>query len=63
MSNSAKTQKHGDRNEIRRCWVLEFLCCFFKFIFLLCSLVFYVHACLCEGVRGSGTGATDSCRL
>lgn len=37
---------------------------FFSFnLFILCALVFRQHACLCEGVRFSGTGATDSCEL
>jgi hypothetical protein len=30
-------------------------------VFILCALVFYLHICLCEGVRSPVTGVTDSC--
>ena len=35
---------------------------FFKDLFV-CTLVFLLHVCLCEGARSPGTGVTDSCEL
>jgi hypothetical protein len=34
-----------------------------KIIFILCTLLFCLHVCLCEGVGASGIRATDSCEL
>ena len=33
------------------------------FFSILCTLLFCLHVCLCEGVKSSGTGVTDSCEL
>lgn len=33
----------------------------FSFVYMSCASVFYLHVCLCEGVRFPGTGVTDSC--
>jgi hypothetical protein len=34
-----------------------------KFIFILCALVFCLHAYLCESAGSFGTGVIDSCEL
>jgi hypothetical protein len=33
------------------------------YFFILCTLVFYLHVCLCEGVESSAMGVRDSCEL
>jgi hypothetical protein len=36
---------------------------FLTIIFILCTLVLWLHVCLCEGVRSPETGATETCEL
>jgi hypothetical protein len=42
-----------------------FLLIFHWFIFILCALVFCLHACICEGTGSPGTGGIDveSCHV
>jgi hypothetical protein len=35
----------------------------YSFIFILCTLVFCLHVCLCEDVRSIGTRVTNNCEL
>ena len=47
-----------------RCMMLYLAPVFVVFIYLFdIHLVYGLHVCLCEGVRSSGTGTTDSCEL